>query len=154
MPANVLLVSSEPDSELVTDSLGALGHHVTCATTPPAVFKTASQDRPGLVIVDLAFRNRALKLIRVLRDGRDRPPVLAIGMPGHPKVARSALLLGVTDIVTRPINLAHLTAAAVNALELAQLAPDPRGSRCVGGGSRTKKVRSTMIRLRATWCVF
>ena len=125
MPVNVLLVSSESDCEPVKDSLGALGHEVTCAKTPPTAFKTASRNRPGLVIVDLIFRHRALKLIRTLCDGRFRPAVLAIAVPGHPDIARSALLLGVADILTRPINLAHLAAAAANAVELAQLSPDP-----------------------------
>ena len=125
MPVNVLLVSSESDCEPVKDSLGALGHEVTCAKTPPTAFKTASRNRPVLVIVDLIFRHRALKLIRTLCDGRFRPAVLAIAVPGHPDIARSALLLGVADILTRPINLAHLAAAAANAVELAQLSPDP-----------------------------
>ena len=124
MPVNVLLVSSGSDCESVKESLGARGHQVTWAKTPPTAFKKG-QNRPGLVIVDLVFRHRALKLIRTLRDGRDRPAVLAIAVPGHPTIARSALLLGVTDIVTRPINLAHLAAAAANAVELGRLSPDP-----------------------------
>ena len=125
MPVNVLLVSSESDCEPVKDSLGALGHQVTCAKTPPTAFKTASRNRPGLVIVDLVFRHRALKLIRTLCDGRFRPAVLAIAVPGHPDIASSALSLGVTDILTRPINLGHLTDAAANAVELAQFSPEP-----------------------------
>ena len=125
MPVNVLLVSSESDCEPVREKLGALGHQVTCARTPPAAFKTASQDQPGLVIVDLMFQHRALKLIRTLCAGRNRPAVLAIAVPGHPSVARSALRLGVTDVVTRPINLAHLVDTAANAVELLRTLPEP-----------------------------
>lgn len=126
MGVDVLLVAASGDEgDLVSAGLEREGHRVTCVSTPAEALAHARAHRPALVIVDLAARQKALRLIRTLRDRQHAPAIVAISAPGRADIARSALLLGVTDLITRPLSISDLVDAAANTIELGRLESPP-----------------------------
>jgi DNA-binding NtrC family response regulator len=117
----VLIVDDEPD---ITSFLGAYferaGHQVLSAHTGEAGVSIVKQRRPDLVLLDLRLPDiTGFDVLERLRA--ENPVVIMITGHGDVALAVKAMQSGAESFLTKPIELAHLGAAADRAFEKAQL---------------------------------
>jgi DNA-binding NtrC family response regulator len=117
----VLIVDDEPD---ITSFLGAYferaGHQVLSAYTGEAGITLVKQRRPDLVLLDLRLPDiTGFDVLERLRA--ENPVVIMITGHGDVALAVKAMQSGAESFLTKPIELAHLGAAADRAFEKARL---------------------------------
>ncbi|HEY5219878.1 MAG TPA: sigma-54 dependent transcriptional regulator [Gemmatimonadaceae bacterium] len=117
----VLIVDDEQD---ITSFLGAFfersGHQVLKAYTGEEAVSLIKQRRPDLVLLDLRLPD--ITGFEVLeRVKQENPVVIMITGHGDVSLAVRAMQAGAESFLTKPIELAHLGAAAERAFEKAHL---------------------------------
>ncbi len=123
MTRSLLLVDDDPQI------VGVLGKHfekegwtVFRAADPTSCAETYERERPDVVMLDLQLPGLSgLRLLEVLR-ARD-PDAAVIMLTGHGDIetAVEAMRLGAENFLTKPVELAHLSAAAGRAFEKVEL---------------------------------
>lgn len=119
--SSVLIVDDERD---ITSFLGAFferkGHQVMKAYTGEEAVTLIKQRRPDLVLLDLRLPD--ISGFDVLERVREENPVV-IMITGHGDVSLAvrAMQAGAESFLTKPVELAHLGAAAERAFEKAHL---------------------------------
>ena len=123
MTRSLLLVDDDPQI------VGMLGKHfdkegwtVFRAVDPTSCAETYERERPDVVVLDLQLPGLSgLRLLEVLR-ARD-PDAAVIMLTGHGDIetAVEAMRLGAENFLTKPVELAHLSAAAGRAFEKVEL---------------------------------
>lgn len=117
----VLIIDDERD---ITAALGAYferqGHEVIRAHTGEEGVAAVKRQRPDLVLLDLRLPDMTgFDVIERVRA--ERPVIIMITGHGDVELAVRAMQAGAESFLTKPIELAHLGAAAERAFEKAQL---------------------------------
>ncbi|MDB4905885.1 MAG: hypothetical protein JWO05_669 [Gemmatimonadetes bacterium] len=120
MPS-VLIIDDERD---ITATLGAFfergGHQVFSAHTGGEGVEAVRRHRPDLVLLDLRLPDMTgFDVLEQVRD--ERPVVIMITGYGDVSLAVQAMQNGAENFLTKPVELAHLGAAAERAFEKAHL---------------------------------
>ena len=113
MPHRVLVVDDEPDiTALVAYHLAKAGYRVSTAGTGIEALKSAREQRPDVVILDLMLPGISgydvLQDLRRLEDTRDVGVILLTSRRDEPDRIRG-LSLGADDYLTKPFSPAELT---------------------------------------------
>ena len=117
----VLIVDDERD---ITSFLGAFfersGHQVLKAYTGEEAVSLVKKRRPDLVLLDLRLPDiTGFEVLERVRE--EHPVVIMITGHGDVSLAVRAMQAGAESFLTKPIDLAHLGAAAERAFEKAHL---------------------------------
>ncbi|TDB91111.1 response regulator [Actinomadura sp. KC216] len=112
MTARLLVVEDEPDIlELLSVSLGHSGFAVLTATSGTAAVQAAQRHRPDLIVLDVMLPDLdGFDVVRRLRSGGDRTPVLYLTARDAVQDRVRGLRLGGDDYVTKPFSLEEVVA--------------------------------------------
>jgi two-component system OmpR family response regulator len=110
--ARLLVVEDDPNIlELLSASLRFAGFDVTTATSGSAAVNAAKDRRPDLVVLDVMLPDLdGFEVIRMLREGGARTPVVFLTARDATDDKIRGLTLGGDDYVTKPFSLEELTA--------------------------------------------
>src|SRR5258706_6389751 len=110
--ARLLVVEDDPNIlELLSASLRFAGFGVSTATSGSAAVNAARADRPDLIVLDVMLPDLdGFEVIRKLRDGGTRTPVVFLTARDTTDDKIRGLTLGGDDYVTKPFSLEELTA--------------------------------------------
>lgn len=110
--AKLLVVEDDPNIlELLSASLRFAGFEVTTATSGSAAVAAAKDRRPDLVVLDVMLPDLdGFEVIRIMRDGGTRTPVVFLTARDATDDKIRGLTLGGDDYVTKPFSLEELTA--------------------------------------------
>jgi len=108
----LLVVEDDPNIvELLSASLRFAGFEVTAATNGAEAVAAARQVRPDLVVLDVMLPDLdGFEVIRRMRDGGVRTPVVFLTARDATEDKIRGLTLGGDDYVTKPFSLEELTA--------------------------------------------
>lgn len=123
MLPKVLLIDDDPlYLQTASQQLGILGAEAVTALSVKAGVEAAVSGDPDAIFVDLQLQDGdGLELIKKLREaGCSQPIVMVSGTATIPD-AVSALKLGASDVLVKPVKMRDLEAALHRALELARL---------------------------------
>ncbi|HEU4426295.1 MAG TPA: response regulator transcription factor [Pilimelia sp.] len=110
--ASLLVVEDDPNIlELLSASLRFAGFDVATATSGSAAVNAARDKRPDLVVLDVMLPDLdGFEVIRILREGGTRTPVVFLTARDATDDKIRGLTLGGDDYVTKPFSLEELTA--------------------------------------------
>ncbi len=110
--ARLLVVEDDPNIlELLSASLRFAGFAVRTATNGAQAVQVAREERPDLVVLDVMLPDLdGFEVIRKLRDGGTRTPVVFLTARDATDDKIRGLTLGGDDYVTKPFSLEELTA--------------------------------------------
>ena len=110
--ARLLVVDDEPNIvELLSTSLRFAGFEVATAMTGGDAVKAVERHRPDLVLLDVMLPDiDGFVVLRRLREGRDRLPVLFLTARDANDDKVTGLTLGGDDYVTKPFSLEEVVA--------------------------------------------
>jgi len=110
--ASLLVVEDDPNIlELLSASLRFAGFDVATATSGSAAVNAARDKRPDLVVLDVMLPDLdGFEVIRRMRDGGVRTPVVFLTARDATDDKIRGLTLGGDDYVTKPFSLEELTA--------------------------------------------
>ncbi|WBB66650.1 response regulator transcription factor [Micromonospora sp. WMMD812] len=110
--ARLLVVEDDPNIlELLSASLRFAGFDVATATSGSAALNAAKDHRPDLVVLDVMLPDLdGFEVIRMLREGGTRTPVVFLTARDATDDKIRGLTLGGDDYVTKPFSLEELTA--------------------------------------------
>ncbi len=110
--ARLLVVEDDPNIlELLSASLRFAGFTVSTATSGTQAVQAARDDRPDLIVLDVMLPDLdGFEVIRKLRDGGTRTPVVFLTARDATDDKIRGLTLGGDDYVTKPFSLEELTA--------------------------------------------
>jgi two-component system OmpR family response regulator len=110
--ARLLVVEDDPNIlELLSASLRFAGFSVTTATSGSQAVSHAREERPDLIVLDVMLPDLdGFEVIRKLRDGGTRTPVVFLTARDATDDKIRGLTLGGDDYVTKPFSLEELTA--------------------------------------------
>jgi two-component system OmpR family response regulator len=156
---SLLVVDDEPTvRELLAATLRFAGFAVTSADTGAAAIEAARREPPDLVLLDVMLPDLdGFEVVRQLRAGGGRVPVLFLTARDAPADKVHGLTLGGDDYVTKPFDLPELIAriravlrrtggSSAGTLTVADLALDP-DSRQVTRAGRAVRLSPTEFRL-------
>ncbi|GIJ67629.1 response regulator transcription factor [Virgisporangium ochraceum] len=156
---SLLVVDDEPTvRELLSATLRFAGFTVTSAATGAAAVDAARREPPDLVLLDVMLPDMdGFDVVRRLRDGGARVPVLFLTARDAPADKVQGLTLGGDDYVTKPFDLEELIArirailrrtggSAVDTIVVGDLSLDPAGRRVTYTG-RPVRLSPTEFRL-------
>ncbi|GAA0910999.1 response regulator transcription factor [Virgisporangium aurantiacum] len=156
---SLLVVDDEPTvRELLSATLRFAGFTVTSAATGRAAVDAARREPPDLVLLDVMLPDMdGFDVVRRLRDGGARVPVLFLTARDAPADKVQGLTLGGDDYVTKPFDLEELIArirailrrtggSAVDTIVVGDLSVDPAG-RLVHLAGRPVRLSPTEFRL-------
>src|SRR2546429_9906894 len=127
--AKLLVVEDDPNIlELLSASLRFAGFAVSTATSGARAVQVARDDRPDLIVLDVMLPDLdGFEVIRKLRDGGTRTPVVFLTARDATDDKIRGLTLGGDDYVTKPFSLEELTARIRSILRRAGLAEPESG---------------------------
>jgi two-component system KDP operon response regulator KdpE len=130
MPETVLVVEDEPEfAALVELWIGQAGHRTVTARTGPDALRRFYDERPDLVILDVALPGLdGWQLIERLREF-SRVPILMLTARGSEAEKIRGLRLGADDYVTKPVSFPELVARVDAALRRAATSAPERPRR-------------------------
>jgi two-component system OmpR family response regulator len=110
--AKLLVVEDDPNIlELLSASLRFAGFAVSTATSGARAVQVARDERPDLIVLDVMLPDLdGFEVIRKLRDGGTRTPVVFLTARDATDDKIRGLTLGGDDYVTKPFSLEELTA--------------------------------------------
>lgn len=120
MPTRILLIDDEVD---LLDSLQALlsteSYEVTSCSTPTQAYEECIKGQFDIIISDHNMKDlNGLELLKVLRsDGHMTPFILLTGCASK-DIAISALKLGASDILEKPVEMSEILVSIARTLEL------------------------------------
>src|SRR5438874_3309964 len=125
--ARLLVVEDDPNIlELLSASLRFAGFSVSTATNGARAVQVAREDRPDLIVLDVMLPDLdGFEVIRKLRDGGTRTPVVFLTARDATDDKIRGLTLGGDDYVTKPFSLEELTARIKAVLRRTQGEPTP-----------------------------
>src|SRR5256714_6532070 len=110
--ARLLVVEDDPNIlELLSASLRFAGFSVSTATNGARAVQVAREERPDLIVLDVMLPDLdGFEVIRKLRDGGTRTPVVFLTARDATDDKIRGLTLGGDDYVTKPFSLEERTA--------------------------------------------
>ncbi len=114
----VLVVDDEPPiRRLLRTSLGAQGFELAEAANGEDALRLAASRKPDVILLDLTLPDiDGMEMIRRLRDGGNRTPIIVLSSRGDERGKVEALDLGADDYVTKPFGMGELIARIRTAL--------------------------------------
>jgi two-component system KDP operon response regulator KdpE len=114
----ILVVDDEPAlRRLLRTSLTAQGYRVLEASTGRGAIESLARDAPEVIVLDLGLPDMdGLEVIRKLRAGGAKTPIIVLSSRGDERGKVSALDLGADDYVTKPFGMGELVARIRTAL--------------------------------------
>ena len=108
----VLVVDDEPPiRRLLRTSLSANGFHVLEAGNGRDGLAAIEAQKPEIIVLDLGLPDiDGLDIIRTLRAGGNRTPIVVLSSRGEERIKVEALDAGADDYVTKPFGIAELIA--------------------------------------------
>ncbi len=108
----VLVVDDEPPiRRLLRTSLSANGFHVLEAANGRDGLAAIEAQKPEIIVLDLGLPDiDGLDIIRTLRAGGNRTPIIVLSSRGEERIKVEALDAGADDYVTKPFGIAELIA--------------------------------------------
>lgn len=157
MTETILVVEDEPEfSELVELWMTRAGYRAVAARTGPDGLRRFYDERPDLVILDVALPGLdGWQLIERIREF-SRVPILMVTARGSEAEKVRGLKLGADDYITKPLSLPELTARVEAALRRASTAAPERPTRLryrdlvVDLDDHRAHLRGTEVRLTPT----
>ena len=130
MPETVLVVEDEPEfSALVELWVGQAGYRTVTARTGPDALRRFYDERPDLVILDVALPGLdGWQLLERLREF-SRVPIIMVTARGSESEKIRGLKLGADDYITKPLSFPELIARVEAALRRAATAAPERPHR-------------------------
>jgi len=110
MPKKVLIIDDEPEiCKMISETLFDAGYTATFALNGPDGLARIKKDLPSLVILDIGLPGMdGTEILRLIREKFPSLPVVALTASQDTEMAKKMLLLGVTEYLTKPINLETL----------------------------------------------
>jgi DNA-binding response OmpR family regulator len=126
----ILIIEDEPEfAELVELWMGRAGYRVATARTGPDGLRRFYDERPDLVILDVAVPGiDGWQLLERFREF-SRVPILMVTARGSEAEKVRGLRLGADDYITKPLSLPELTARVEAALRRAATSTPERPRR-------------------------
>lgn len=120
MPETVLIVEDEPEfAALVELWVGQAGYRTVTARTGPDALRRFYDERPDLVVLDVALPGLdGWQLLERLREF-SRVPIIMVTARGSEAEKVRGLKLGADDYITKPLSFPELTARVEAALRRA-----------------------------------
>ena len=114
----LLVVDDDPSiRRLLRTSLGVQGYRVIETGTGIGALETAEREMPEAMLLDLGLPDMdGLEIIRRLRAGGSKLPIVVLSSRGDERGKVEALDLGADDYVTKPFGMAELVARIRTAL--------------------------------------
>ena len=114
----ILVIEDEPPiRRLLRTSLGAQGFHVLDAEDGRTALELIPREKPEVILLDLGLPDMdGIELIRRLRAGGSKVPIIVLSSRGDERGKVDALDLGADDYVTKPFGMAELVARIRTAL--------------------------------------
>lgn len=130
MPDTVLIVEDEPEfAALVELWTGQAGYRTVTARTGPDALRRFYDERPDLVILDVALPGLdGWQLLERLREF-SRVPILMVTAHGSEAEKIRGLRLGADDYITKPVSFPELIARVEAALRRAATSAPERSKR-------------------------
>ncbi|HEX6497397.1 MAG TPA: response regulator transcription factor [Micromonosporaceae bacterium] len=125
--ARLLVVEDDPNIlELLSASLRFAGFDISTATNGAEAVSLAREERPDLIVLDVMLPDLdGFSVIRKLRDGGTRTPVVFLTARDATDDKIRGLTLGGDDYVTKPFSLEELTARIRAVLRRTGAQPSP-----------------------------
>ncbi len=116
--AHLLIVDSDPHLvELYGEKLVGAGHRVSRISKPSEIEQLADETF-DVIIVELGFGGESgLRLIERERSQKRPPEIIGTVEPGQGELTSAVLALGVVDVLTKPLDNAHLLGLTHRLLE-------------------------------------
>jgi DNA-binding response OmpR family regulator len=110
MATRVLVVDDEPSAvELLREFLTARGYEVITASDGPEALRTAKEERPHLVLLDIRMpKMDGLEVLRQLRQIDKEVGVIMVTAENEVEIGRKAMELGAFDYIVKPLDLPYL----------------------------------------------
>lgn len=130
MPETVLIVEDEPEfAALVELWVGQAGYRTVTARTGPDALRRFYDERPDLVVLDVALPGLdGWQLLERLREF-SRVPIIMVTARGSEAEKVRGLKLGADDYITKPLSFPELTARVEAALRRAATSAPERARR-------------------------
>lgn len=130
MPETVLIVEDEPEfAALVEVWVGKAGYRTVTARTGPDALRRFYDERPDLVVLDVALPGLdGWQLLERLREF-SRVPIIMVTARGSEAEKIRGLKLGADDYITKPLSFPELTARVEAALRRAATSAPERARR-------------------------
>ncbi len=128
-PLRILVVDDDPAMVgAITALVGTEGHQVITAYDGLTAVKRFSEERPDLVLLDLAMPGPdGFTVTGLMRSSATTPIIVVSGEIGEPAKVR-ALEIGADDYLTKPFGKAELLARIAAVMRRADLAAGPAGA--------------------------
>jgi two-component system OmpR family response regulator len=129
--ARLLVVEDEPTIlELLSGSLRFAGFAVLTAASGAEALRVAAASRPDLILLDVMLPDGdGFDVIRSIRSGGPRVPVIFLTARGHVRERVAGLTLGGDDYIAKPFSLEEVLARIRAVLRRAPGAGEAGGSR-------------------------
>ena len=131
LEARLLVVEDEPTIlELLSGSLRFAGFSVLTAVSGAEAVRVAAASRPDLILLDVMLPDGdGFDVIRSIRSGGPRVPVIFLTARGHVRERVAGLTLGGDDYIAKPFSLEEVLARIRAVLRRASGAGEAGGSR-------------------------
>jgi two-component system KDP operon response regulator KdpE len=141
-PLRILVVDDDPAMVgAITALVGTEGHQVITAYDGLTAVKRFTEERPDLVLLDLAMPGPdGFTVTGLMRASATTPVIVVSGEIGEPAKVR-ALDLGADDYLTKPFGKAELLARIAAVMRRADLAAGP----AAGGGAGPLRAGALVI---------
>ncbi len=110
MPKKILIIDDEPEiCKMVTETLFDAGYCASFALNGPDGLALIKKEIPSLVILDIGLPGMdGIEVLRLIREEFPNLPVVALTASQDTDVAKKMMLLGISEYLTKPINLETL----------------------------------------------
>ena len=126
--ANIIVVdSSKPVCDFISNALTGNGHHVAQATSGRETVTLVRKDIYDAAIVDLTIDEaNGSALLKIIKDIFPETEVIMMAEPASLDEAVEAMKLGAYDFVTKPVSIEDLLLILERALEKRELTDSVR----------------------------
>jgi DNA-binding response OmpR family regulator len=93
----------------IKDTFERKGYHVLCVTDPFQAIPTLENEKPQVLILDIAMKEMdGLDILKKLKDKRIEVKVIMLTFIEDPEVKAEACALGADDFLTKPFSTENL----------------------------------------------
>jgi DNA-binding response OmpR family regulator len=114
IPRLIVLVDDDPDiRQIVHDRLTVAGYHVILTENAQRALQILAGIAADGLIVDFILPGMdGLELAKLVREQHASLPILMITGQTYPELTTKALVSGIREVISKPLNLQKLTTAA------------------------------------------
>ncbi len=147
-PAVVVLVAPARAGTGLAAAVREAGYRAVEVKEAAAALAAVAGGQAGVLLVDLAAGQEAMRALRAA-GGRSAPPVvLALADPRRPEVSAQALRLGVLDVLPARVGASELEAALAAAVQFRDVARAPRADASTAAAEASERQPVLSLGLR------